>query len=154
MVKKNRHRAGRKKKERIERAQQAALRQAIRQFEEFTGHPVAQSAPLPGNLPSPPPGRAIFTIDLTEEDTVPLDRYEELINQADTALNEYNETVSPDPQSTTCSEPENSVNAPVESTLEPLNPDAPYDGSVITRYYLNLEEVALVPHDDPLDQNC
>lgn len=96
MVRKNRHRTdGQEEARAIERIQKA-FQQAIGQFERLTGRPVVQVAPQPTYRAPIPLGLSIPVVDLTEKDTIPLNRYEELANRADDALDEYYEYIELD----------------------------------------------------------
>lgn len=89
-MKKNRHRAGRRKREAIERTQAAELERAHRYAEEFLGRPIARVAPQPAPDPPVRPGHSIPTFDIQDEDTVPLDQYQNLITRAEAVLDHQN----------------------------------------------------------------
>ncbi|XP_036147521.1 uncharacterized protein LOC118647211 [Monomorium pharaonis] len=80
-IKKNRHRAGKKKREKILKAQQKALERAFEEIENFVGYPL-EHTPLPSPVTDAPPGKAISSIDLFQEDTVPLENYNQLTSNA------------------------------------------------------------------------
>lgn len=143
MVKKNRHRAGRRKREALEQARLATLNQAYEQFENFIGRPVARVEPQPARHPPSPPGRAIPLVDLADEDTVPLDQVPELIRRAENAVNRQEiETIDLiDTDDETPAQEVHSVPA-IQNYLEPLNPEAPYDNAVISQLFLTIEEYA------------
>lgn len=90
MIKKNRHCAGRKKHERILKAQrQTALEHAVLQFQQKTGiiiDPAITGRQNSEYRSSMPPGLTTETINLTEENTVSLSRYHEVISQRDSHL--------------------------------------------------------------------
>jgi hypothetical protein len=84
-IKRNRHRAGRRKRERRERAR-LATEEAIRQFEELIGGPVDRGEPPAISPPVTSPGLAFAGLDLQDEDTVPYEAQQPLIENASTAL--------------------------------------------------------------------
>jgi len=141
MIKKNRHRAGRRKRERILRAQQRALLAAVNLPEPtrpiLRVEPIRQEPTVPG-----PTNPAIPLVDLTEEDTIPLDEflsdnvatryddfYEPIETYSDVEILEQDPPVSPD------SRDEN------ENTLEPLDPNFEFRQN-ISYLFMHIDEYA------------
>jgi len=133
MVKKNRHRAGRKKRERILRARQREAAELVASV--GPARQIVRVQPQPREPPAPearPEQRVLleqepFLVDLTEEDTV-----SPLNNENDPYLDSENdiEIIDEIPLA-----PANNI------FLEPLNPDVEYHQN-LTRIFINLEEYA------------
>ncbi|XP_036139968.1 uncharacterized protein LOC118648867 [Monomorium pharaonis] len=112
-IKKNRHRAGKKKRAKILKAQQKALERAFEEIENFVGYPL-EHTPLPPPVTDAPPGRAISSLDLFQEDTVPLENYNQLTSNA--------------PEIITLSDSDHD-----SPELEPLDPTAEYHSDAVAQ---------------------
>jgi len=150
MVKKNRHRAGRRKKERILRAQQRAALELIQSA--LPTPPVGRVAPIIRETPEPVPrGPAVPLVDLTEESIPVLDITEEntipLNNSAADDEDEI-EILNVLPLTSL-----NSLNTPpVEQSppeLEPLDPETEYRQN-ITRIFFDIDQYARSVFGDSL----
>jgi len=140
-IKKNWHRAGRKKRERIQRVQhriqQAAAElvapiippRQVASIQPRVREPLPQAIPFP--LPRDPPAQEIPLVDLTSEDTIPY-----------VGLNDHIEVIDLEP----------TVQADLveENLLEPLDPDIEYRHN-IHRIFITLEEYARNAFDNHLD---
>lgn len=144
-MRKNRHRAGKRKKEKIERARaaEAALEIAHAQFETLIGRPIARVNPQPAREPPALPGPSIPFVDLSDEDTVPYDQHLHFINLANAALAQQdipvvtlNDTDDEEPVVI------NRDPLALERVLEPLDPDAPYNPSELTYLFVTLDRYA------------
>jgi len=130
MVKKNRHRAGRRKKERILRAQQRAALELA--HAAIPTRPIGRIVPIAREVPEPEPrGSAVPLIDLTEENTVPFDN--------DHSENEI-EILDVLPSTSS-----NSLNTPsaelLPLELEPLDPETEFRQN-ITRIFFDIDQYA------------
>jgi len=142
MIKKNRHRAGRKKRERILRAQQRALLAADLLPEPTRPihrvEPIRQEPTVPG--PTTP---IIPLVDLTEEDTILLDDlptdnvanrydfYEPIETYSDVEILDQDPPLSPDSRD---------VNESI-NTLEPLDPNFEFRQN-ISYLFMHIDEYA------------
>jgi len=150
MIKKNRHRAGRKKRERILRAQQRATLET--QESRNITRPIIRVAPRTRELTEPETrGPAVPLIDLTDENTIPLiDLFQDDTHHRDSDLIDIggdsdieilNSELSTSPD----------VHNENPPALEPLDPDTEYRQN-ISRIFINLDRYARSVFDNlPLE---